>query len=206
MTIPRALLLGVMALGLPLAAAAQDGPVQAGVVGRGALSFDARASLGDFTGRTDSVSGWMSGGDVRVVRGCVAAPVASLVTGNDHRDRDLRKSMETDRFPRMWFALAQTVPAAPLPDSQQVALIGDFTIHGVTRRDTLASVIMRTGDSLHLRSDFPLNVKDYQVGGLSKMLGLLKMNEHIVVHVDLTFVPSAPGDSAAMSCSAAPEE
>lgn len=177
---------------LPLAAAAQGPVPAAATVAHGSLSFDAHASMGDFTGRTDSVSGWMTGGEsMRNVRGCVSAPVGSLVTGNGHRDRDLNKSMETGRFPRMRFMLEETVPAAALPDSQQVALIGDFTIHGVTRRDTLASVVTWSGDTLHLHSDFPLNVKDYSVGGLSKMLGILKMDEHIVVHVDVAFAPGA---------------
>jgi hypothetical protein len=38
-----------------------------------------------------------------------------------------------------------------------------------------------------VRSDFPLNLKDYRIGGLSKLLGMLKMSEHIEVHVDLLF-------------------
>jgi hypothetical protein len=40
---------------------------------------------------------------------------------------------------------------------------------------------------VHLRSDFPLNLKDYRIGGLTKMLGMLRMEERIEVHVDLTF-------------------
>ena len=34
-----------------------------------------------------------------------------------------------------------------------------------------------------------MNLKDYSIGGLSKFLGVLKMNPDIVVHVDLTFRP-----------------
>jgi hypothetical protein len=35
--------------------------------------------------------------------------------------------------------------------------------------------------------DRPLNLKSYNIGGLTKMLGVLKMHEDILVHVDLTF-------------------
>jgi hypothetical protein len=45
-------------------------------------------------------------------------------------------------------------------------------------------------DTIRVRSDFPLNLKDHRIGGLSKMLGVLKMHEHIEVHVDLVFVPA----------------
>ena len=48
---------------------------------------------------------------------------------------------------------------------------------------------VRAGDEFHLRSDFLLNLKDYEIGGLSRMLGLLKMQEDIGVHVDLVFGP-----------------
>jgi hypothetical protein len=40
---------------------------------------------------------------------------------------------------------------------------------------------------LRLRSDFPLDLSDYEIGGLSRMLGVLRMQEGIDVHVDLTF-------------------
>ena len=38
-----------------------------------------------------------------------------------------------------------------------------------------------------MRTDFPVNLKEYEIGGLSKALGVLRMDEHIEVHVDLTF-------------------
>ena len=38
-----------------------------------------------------------------------------------------------------------------------------------------------------VRSDFPVDLSDYRIGGLSKMLGLLKMYEDIEVHVDVVF-------------------
>jgi hypothetical protein len=38
-----------------------------------------------------------------------------------------------------------------------------------------------------VRAETPLNLKDYKIGGLSKALGMLKMDEKILVHVDLMF-------------------
>jgi hypothetical protein len=35
-----------------------------------------------------------------------------------------------------------------------------------------------------------VNLKDYRIGGLSKALGILKMHEDIVVHVDVSFIYS----------------
>ena len=64
-----------------------------------------------------------------------------------------------------------------------------MTIHGVTQDVSLPAQVRRVASGLRLRSDFPLNLKDYKIGGLSKMLGMLKMEEDIEVHVDLAFAP-----------------
>ena len=60
----------------------------------------------------------------------------------------------------------------------------------VEKRDVaLPGYVRREGQDVRVRSDFPLNLKDYKIGGLSKALGLLKMDEHITVHVDVSFAP-----------------
>jgi len=113
-----------------------------------------------------------------------------LHTGKGKRDTNLRKSMEVDSFPTMRFDLADVVLGASLGDSTAVTLRGRLTIHGVTHEvDIPARVwIGPPADTIRVRGDFPLNLKDYRIGGLSKMLGILKMHENIEVHVDLVFV------------------
>lgn len=159
----------------------------AGQVLQGTLSFDASATLGDFTGTTTTMTGQMTGGDLAQVQGWVEAPVATLKTGNGRRDRDLNKSMETEQYPTMRFDLAGATLEGMRGDTLAVTLSGRLSIHGVTRDVALPAILLPALGSLHLHSDFPLDVKDYEVGGLSKMLGMLRMNSHIVVHVDLTF-------------------
>jgi len=165
-------------------------PVPNGVLKRGTVSFDGRATLGDFVGKTDSVWGVMAGGpDLAAVRGWVEAST-SLKTGNGRRDNDLRKSMEADRYPTMRFDLTGVTSGGPPADSTMVQLHGVLTIHGVKREVMLPATVVRHGNTFRVRSDFPLNLKDYEIGGLSKMLGILKMNEHTVVHVDVEFASS----------------
>jgi polyisoprenoid-binding protein YceI len=185
----------LLALAAALAGAppalAQGGPVPAAAVKSGTLSFDGHGTPGDFTGTTSTVSGEMTGGDsLGAVRGWVEAPVRTLVTGNDRRDRDVNKSMESEKYPTIRFELHGVTTAAGAPDSMPVTLQGALAIHGVTRDVALPGFVRRDGTALRVRTDFPLNLKDYQIGGLSKMLGMLKMNEHIVVHVDVTFAPA----------------
>jgi polyisoprenoid-binding protein YceI len=181
------LLLGVLLAGWtpPVRAqvAVRDGDLKEGV-----LSFDGRATMGDFVGTTSTVSGRMTGGsDLSAVRGWVEAPVNTLKTGNGRRDRDLNKSMESDEFPTMRFDLAGVEPGVSRGDTTAVTLAGTLTLHGVKREVTLPATVILQPEAIRLRSSFPLNLTDYEIGGLSKMLGLLKMHPDIVVHVDVLF-------------------
>jgi polyisoprenoid-binding protein YceI len=188
-----AILLAGVALvsGAPPAAAQSAAPVPAGSVKSGTLSFYGHGTPGDFTGTSTTVTGQMTGGDsLGAVRGWVEAPVKTLVTGDGRRDRDLNKSMESDKYPTIRFDLRGVTPAAGTPDSVPVTLLGAMAIHGVTRDVTLPGFVRREGEDLRVRSDFPINLKDYKIGGLSKLLGMLKMDEHIVVHVDVVFAPA----------------
>jgi polyisoprenoid-binding protein YceI len=187
-----ALLLAVLAAGVPGALPAQvKTAVPPGRVKAGTLSFDGHATAGDFVGTTSSVSGEISAADgLDAVRGWVEAPVKTLVTGNGKRDRDLNKSMESNKYPVMRFDLRKVTVAPGTPDSLPVTLQGTMAIHGVTRDVSLPGFVRREGESFRVRTDFPLVLSDYKIGGLSKLLGMLKMDEHIEVHVDVTFAPA----------------
>ena len=178
--------LGVIA---PTPAASQlQLPLRPGTVRAGTLSFDGHASTGDFIGKTSTVTGEVTGGaTLPEIKGWVEAPVKTLDTDNDRRDRDLNKSMESDKYPTIRFELTQAVAQGSLADSMDVVLRGQFLIHGVTKEVELPATLVFLSDGVRVRSTTPLNLKDYKIGGLSKFLGVLKMSEKIEVHVDVTF-------------------
>lgn len=154
----------------------------------GTLSFDGHATAGDFTGTTTTVSGQVAGApDLAGVRGWVEAPVRTLKTGNGKRDRDLNKSMESDKYPMLRFELTGVTRRGGSTDSIGVMLQGRLQIHGVTREVDLPGSVQFTGTDVRVRTDFPLDLKEYRIGGLSKLLGMLKMYEDIEVHADLMF-------------------
>ncbi len=167
-----------------------------GTVRLGTLSFDARASAGSFIGTTTSMTGELKGGELAKVRGWVEAPVRTLATGNQRRDRDLNKSMESGKYPVIRFELVRVATPQSPGDSIDVILHGRFIIHGVTRDATLPATLVFHPDEIRVRGETRLNLKDYKIGGLSKAFGMLKMDEKIVVHVDLTFGPAEPAHQA----------
>lgn len=165
-------------------------PIASGRVASGTLSFDGRATVGNFTGTTTIVTGEMTGGpDLASVTGWVEAPVGTLKTGKDKRDEDLRKSMEADKYPSIRYELTGVTPKALNGDSAEVTLHGRFLIHGVTREVEFPATVLLAQDQIRIRATTPLDLGDYRIGGLSKALGILKMHEDIVVHVDVTFGP-----------------
>ena len=154
----------------------------------GTLSFTGHATVGDFVGTTDSVSGEMTGGvDITRVRGWVEAPTRTLKTGNGRRDKDLNKSMESNKYPTIRFDLTGVTRKEGKTDSLRVNLQGKLLIHGVTRSIDLPATLQFDGSGIRVQSNFPLSLKDYRIGGLSKMLGVLKMYDNIEVHVNVIF-------------------
>jgi polyisoprenoid-binding protein YceI len=155
---------------------------------RGTLAFDAKATLGAFTGTTTTVQGSLTGaGRLSAVHGWVEAPARSLSSQNGKRDRDTWASLEVERFPSLRFQLDSVAPGEVHGDSTAVELLGRFTLHGQTRPARLAGWLWQHNAQVRFRGAVPLNVKEYGVGGLTKAFGLLRMNEHIIVRVDVTF-------------------
>jgi polyisoprenoid-binding protein YceI len=101
--------------------------------------------------------------------------------------------MESSKYPNLRFDLNRITAKQSASDSIPVTLHGTLNIHGVTRRVDLPGSIEFKGANARVRTDFPLNLKEYKIGGLSKMLGILKMHENIEVHVDLVFQTGAGG-------------
>ena len=129
-------------------------PIASGRVASGTLSFDGRATVGNFTGTTTIVTGAMTG-----------------------------------KYPSIRYELTGVTPKALNGDSAEVTLHGRFLIHGVTREVEFPATVLLAQDQIRIRATTPLDLGDYRIGGLSKALGILKMHEDIVVHVDVTFGP-----------------
>ena len=166
-------------------------PVPEAVLREGTLSFDGRATVGRFVGETRTVTGRVrAAADLRHARGWVEAPVRSLATGNARRDRDLNRSMESDRYPTLRYDLAGVTTRADDPDGIDAVLHGTLTVHGVTRVVDVPVLIVAGADVVTVRGCFPLDLTDYCIGGLTKFLGLLRMHRDIVVHLALTFRPT----------------
>ncbi len=175
------------------ASALTDTTLSAQVLNRGNVSgevaFDAHATLGDFTGRSTAVSGRLDGApSIQGVQGWVEFPARSLDSGNGKRDRDMLKSLEVDEHPLIRFELIAVAVGMSDGDSTPVTLRGSLAIKGVSREHPFTGWIWRRANgNVRFRGQSPVDLRQHEVGGLSKMLGLLKMDPFITLRVDLTF-------------------
>jgi polyisoprenoid-binding protein YceI len=152
------------------------------------LWFDAKASLGAFRGTTKAAQGQMTGGaNLASVRGFVEMQAASLSTDNGIRDKDMRKTLEVEKFPVIRFDLDSVGVRSESPDSARIDLIGRMTIHGVTRPLRIPANMRRQGNELRVTGGCDLFLPAYGVTKLKRMLGMLSMEETIHMGIDVTF-------------------
>ena len=100
--------------------------------------FDAET---DAVGRTSDVTGSITltsdGTTATLTEGSITVDTTTLASDENRRDNRLRREgLQTDQFPTATFTLTQPVevPAAALAGTAtDVTLVGDLTLHGVTK-------------------------------------------------------------------------
>jgi polyisoprenoid-binding protein YceI len=89
-----------------------------------------RGTLGPISGTVE-----YDGKDVASIKADITIDVTKINTGNESRDKDLRGAgfFEVDKYPTMTFKSKRVQPGS----AGQFRLVGDLTMHGVTREVAL---------------------------------------------------------------------
>ncbi|MBZ0180491.1 MAG: YceI family protein [Melioribacteraceae bacterium] len=148
--------------------------------------------------------------------GKVKVDIAKIKTGIDLRDEHLRSEnwLNAEKFPYAEFKLKsiQNASSNKLSNGQKVkvTLVGDFTVHGVTKEIKVPAVLTyfeeneqtkakMPGNLLVANAEFSINLSDYGVEIPSMVVG--KVNDK--VEIDVNFVASdanAGGMNPCASC------
>ena len=175
---------------LPPPASRQTWPAPNAVLQSGTLSFTGHSTVGDFVGTTTAVSGGVTGNaDVANAGGWVEASVSTLSTGNGLRDRDMRSTMEVEKYPTMRFELASVAVESPTAASDTVtaALRGALTSPGVPRDVAIPATLIRAADTMDVSGAFPVDLGDYKVDRLTRLFGTLRVHRKIEVRFHVRF-------------------
>lgn len=170
-------------------------PVPSAVLRAGNLSFTAHSTVGDFIGTTTAVRGAVTGAaDLANARGWIEAAVSTLSTGNRLRDHDLRASMDVAKYPTMHFELVGVIVDPQATPSRTVTgtLRGALTIHGVTRVVAIPATLIATPDTIDVSGAFALDLVEYNVGGLTRLFGALRVRRNIDVQFRVRFEATQP--------------
>jgi polyisoprenoid-binding protein YceI len=187
-----ALLLG----GAPASAQSKAWKPQAG---QSEVAFGAKFRMGDFSGRTGAVSGEfkLDPSDLRhPVTGSLTVEVSTLRTGVDGRDKDLRKVMETDRFPQIRFQVESVEASFPnITDKADVLLTihGQMFIRDVQRPMKFLGRVRsreggRDGTGLWVRGDASLKMTEFGITPPRRLF--MAVEDQVVVIFDLMLVPA----------------
>ncbi len=166
--------------------------------GRNQASFYSSTPFEDFTGLTYQVDGSASFeiSDITTLQGTVSIATASLKTGIELRDDDLRSPswLDAESYPEITFVIKKVSDVKSIADNKLSAKVtGDFSVHGVTK-EIIADVTMTyldeseqtkkraPGDLLGVEAKFNIILSDYDVDNM--VLGR-KVSEDIAVTATL---------------------
>lgn len=173
-------------------------------VGDGSLvGYRVREQLGgvtaltDAVGRTGAVTGTATiepdGTGVHVSTAAFEADLTQLQSDDGRRDNRIKSiGVETNRFPTASFALTSpvSVGAEALGGTTvEVSLIGDLTIHGVTKSVTIAGQARLNGDRVEVVAGLTFPFADFGMTPPS-IAGFVQVQDDATLEVLLSLVRS----------------
>jgi polyisoprenoid-binding protein YceI len=167
--------------------------------GKNQAMFFSSTPIEDITGMTSDING-IASFDIEnfaeTLEGDISISVASLKTGIESRDGHLQGEgwLNAEKYPNVTFKIKSVESSENVEVNKiQAKILGDFTVHGVTREET-ADVIftyldesektkMRApGDLLGVVGNFSIKLSDYGVN--NKILGQ-KVSDNIEIKITM---------------------
>jgi polyisoprenoid-binding protein YceI len=167
--------------------------------GRSQATFHSTTPFEDIDGLTTSIIGTVSF-DVKnfagTLKGELTIPVASLKTGMEKMEKDLRSSswLDADKYPTIKFQITKVTNVKKLEQNKLSAeVMGEFTLHGVTKEISTQDTVIyldeseatrerMPGDLLGVIASFDIHLSDFNVEHL--LLGKRVSND-ITIRVNL---------------------
>jgi polyisoprenoid-binding protein YceI len=108
----------------------------------------------------------------------------SLDTGIGKRDRDLRKVLETDKWPKAVFTgrIVHHEPVDSTVAAYRVRARGTMSLHGVDREMELPGTLVVAEGSSKVTSDFTLKLADFEIEAPS-LAAFIKVSQEIALKV-----------------------
>ena len=165
---------------------------------RNQASFFSTTPLEDITGVSNDVKGsaTFDVSDVSTLKGSVSISTGSINTGIDLRNEHMKSAnwLNADSYPEITFVIKKVSDLQVLADNSIKAnIIGDFSVHGVTKEVTADATLnylvesektkqRAPGDLLGVQAKFDIILSDFNVS--NKILGE-KVSDKIEITVNI---------------------
>src|SRR5258708_24674776 len=157
--------------------------------GGNVAEFHAEDTYDSFDGKTSDVSGTIVADPANAAASSVQVTINidSLDTGNGLRNKEMRERyLETTKFGTATFkSVSVTGPASIAPNQPaDINVIGDMTLHGVTRRMTIpVRVVLIPDGRIHATTNFKIHMPDFGISVPHNIL--VTVNDDVPVRLDV---------------------
>ena len=184
--------------GLVIALLATSAPAQSRrllpVPSKSAVAFDATHPLGDFGGRADGVTGEFQAdiSDLRAgVTGVLRVRAAALRTGNESRDRDMRRLLEVERYPEIRFTIGGVDASFNSINAAADVLLtvkGGLALRGVERPLAFLARARIRDDRIWVRGESQFRLTDFGIKPPTRLF--FSVGNTVAISFDLTLEPA----------------
>ena len=125
-------------------------------------------------------------------------PVASMKSGKDGLDKNMRKALKEKEFPNIVFKMSgyEFLNGSQSADTMSIRAKGSITVTGVTRPENVQATLVRDGKGLWLEGSKDLRMTDFEVRPPTMMMGTLRTKDEITIHYRLLLVSTAESADA----------
>lgn len=154
---------------------------------KGYVEFKSSVPLHTFEGKSHHLVGKITMADSTVD---FYVDLNTLDTGISKRDRDMRETLDTKKYPFAEF-YGKLISPFDLSQkkAQQVSVKGTFKLHGESKLITVDGMITPTQKGLQIEASWMLRLEDYQI----EPPGILfyKVNQKQDLHIEALLTPSS---------------
>lgn len=156
-----------------------------------AFGHDHTIAVKDFAGNV-GFDDDLRNASLRMIVRASSLAVIDQVSEKDRREieRTMRDEvLETSKYPEIAFRSTRVELLAARGGQRRVRIIGDLTLHGVTRPVAIEALITRDGQGLRARGEFTLRQSDFKIKPPSIGLGTIKVKDELKLQFDIVAVP-----------------
>ena len=155
---------------------------------KSSISFLVHSTLHEFNGQAGELFGNFDR-QQKMIKGFIDVGVTGLSTNNPDRDKAMYRMFDASQYSQIQFNFEDTDLSQVLDRHiGDVIFNGKLTIHHVTRPVTILSQGSMQDGVLVCEGKMLINLKDYDLKPPS-ILGLIRVNDEVLVHFRIVFVP-----------------